>query len=245
MADTAQEMTVPAIPTVTLTPDEIAVLSLGSGEGRFDPESVAAIDACLDEVLASGAKAMVTVADSKIWSNGFHVDWLIANPDEAGACIQQAEAMLGRVLTFPIPTVAAIGGHCFAAGVFLAVAHDVRVMRADRGFICLPEADMGVVFSPGMFALLQSTMPMPAAHKAMVLAHRFGAAEALAGGLIDEAVEHERVVPRALEVAQAIGGKSRTALEGLKRGLYADAFALLGAEPPSREMLLDLGVKVS
>lgn len=245
MADNAQEMTVPAAPSVTLSPDDIAVLSLGSGEGRFNPESVLAIDACLDEILASGAKAMVTVADSKIWSNGLHTDWLFANPDQAGAAIQQAEVLLGRVLAFPIPTVAAIGGHCFAAGVFLAMAHDVRVMRSDRGFLCLPEVDMGVVFSPGMFALLQSTMPMPAAHKAMVLGHRFAAAEALAGGLVDEAVEHERVVPRACEIAQALGGKDRNTLGALKRGIYADAVALLGAEPPSREMLLDLGVKVS
>lgn len=244
MADNA-ELTVPATPTLTLTQDDIAVLSLGSGEGRFDPESVAAIDACLDEVLASGAKAMVTVADSKIWSNGLHTDWLFANPDRAGAAIQQAEVLLGRVLAFPIPTVAAIGGHCFAAGVFLALAHDVRVMRCDRGFLCLPEVDMGVVFSPGMFALLKSTMPMPAAHKAMVLGHRFAAAEALQGGLIDEAVEHDRVQPRALEIAQAIGGKDRKTLAALKRGLYADAVALLGAQPPSRQMLLDLGVKVS
>lgn len=200
----------------------------------------------LDRAEKDEAKGVLFRGRAGMFSGGLDMKWLpTLKGDAARELVETFSDTMLRVWGFPIPTVAAIGGHCFAAGVFLAVAHDVRVMRADRGFICLPEADMGVVFSPGMFALLQSTMPMPAAHKAMVLAHRFGAAEALAGGLIDEAVEHERVVPRALEVAQAIGGKSRTALEGLKRGLYADAFALLGAEPPSREMLLDLGVKVS
>jgi enoyl-CoA hydratase/carnithine racemase len=242
MAD-AQAMTIPATPSVSWT-DEIAVLSLGSGEGRFDLDSVAAIGACLDEVLSSGAKAMVTTAESKIWSNGFNIDWLCANPEQAGETIRLTEVLLARVLTFPIPTVAAIGGHCFAGGLFLAMAHDGRVMRADRGFLCLPEADMGVVFTPGMFALLQSTIPIPVAHKAMILAQRLSAADALRGGMIDEAVEHERVVPRALELAQALGGKDRKTLAELKTTFYAQAVATLGAEPPTREMLLDLGVKV-
>lgn len=236
-------LAVPAIPSVTYT-DDVAVLSLGSGEGRFNPESVLAIDACLDEILASNAKALVTVADSKIWSNGLHTDWLFANPNDAGEAIRRAEELLGRFLAFPITTVAAIGGHCFAAGVFLAVAHDVRIMRADRGFICLPEVDMGVVFSQGMLDLLQSTMTVPTAHKAMVLGHRFAAGEALAAGLVSEAVAIDQLVPRALELANAFGGKSRKTLGEMKSKIYARAIATLGAEAPSREMLQDLGVKV-
>ncbi len=245
MADNAQALTVPATPTVTLTPDDIAVLNLGSGEGRFNPESVAAIDACLDEVLAGGAKAMITVADSKIWSNGLHTEWLFANPDQAGEAIRQAEVLLGRLLAFPITTVAAIGGHCFAAGMFLAMGHDVRIMRADRGFLCLPEIDMGVVFSPGMTDLLQSTMTPATAHRAMVLGHRFGAAEAVSAGLVSEAVAIEALVPRAMEIANALGGKNRKTVGEMKRRVYAQAIASLGAEAPSREMLADLGVKVS
>ena len=40
-----------------------------------------------------------------------------------------------RPLQLPIPTVAAINGHAFGAGMMFAVAHDYRLQREDRGFV--------------------------------------------------------------------------------------------------------------
>ena len=48
------------------------------------------------------------------------------------------------MLTLPVYTVAAVNGHAFGAGAQLAVAHDLRLMRTDRGFFCTPEIDMKV-----------------------------------------------------------------------------------------------------
>jgi enoyl-CoA hydratase/carnithine racemase len=50
------------------------------------------------------------------------------------------------VLIAPVPTVAAINGHAFGAGSMLAIAHDFRVMRVDRGYYCFPEVDIRIPF---------------------------------------------------------------------------------------------------
>ncbi|MCG2942458.1 enoyl-CoA hydratase/isomerase family protein, partial [Escherichia coli] len=64
--------------------------------------------------------------------------------------------LFSRVLTFSLPTAAAVNGHAFGGGAMLAMAHDYRVMRDDRGYFCFPEVDINIPFTPGMAALIQA-----------------------------------------------------------------------------------------
>lgn len=209
----------------------VGVLVLGDGENRLSPDMLAGINACLDEFEAGPRTALVTAAEGKIWSNGLDTDWFAANPDGAGPALQDVERLFARVLTLGVPTVAALQGHAFAGGAMLALAHDLRVMRADRGFLCLPEIDLGVAFTPGMHAMLTSRMTPQAAHVAMVLARRFGGPDALAAGLVDDLAPLDEVLGRAVAAAGAAAGKDPRVLRAVKRQLYAQAVALLGLEP--------------
>src|SRR3954447_20528432 len=135
------------------------ILHLGDDENRFSPDSMTAIVDAFDEVGAKPEpRALVTHASGKIWSNGLDLDWLGQNQDRAQEFVDQVHDLLAKFLAAPMPMVAAIQGHCFAAGAMLALAHDWRVMRADRGFFCLPEADINIPFTPGMSALIQSRL---------------------------------------------------------------------------------------
>lgn len=210
----------------------VAVISLGAGESRFNLDSIRAVDALLTEVEAGDFTALVTTAEGKIWSNGFDTPWIAANRELAPETIASGERLLARMLTFPVPTVAALQGHCFAAGMIYALAHDLRVMRTDRGFLCLPEVTFGAVFTPGMTDVLTARMSPPVAHRAMILGHRFGGAEALATGLVDDAVAEDEVLPRAIALAGAYSGHGRDAVVALKRQLYARALSTLGQPTP-------------
>lgn len=53
-------------------------------------------------------------------------------------------------------TISFLAGHCYAGGMLFALAHDYRVMREDRGFLCLPEIDLGFPLAPGMYAIFFS-----------------------------------------------------------------------------------------
>lgn len=220
----------------------VAVITLGSGENRFSGESIAELAALVDEVEGGDYTALVTTAEGKIWSNGFDTPWIAAHADQAAATIEAGENLLARILSFPIPTVAALQGHAFAAGMMYALAHDLRVMRADRGFLCLPEVTFGAVFTPGMTDLLTARMAPQVAHRAMVLGHRFPAPAALAAGLIDEAVPEDELLGRAVAVAGSLGGHGREGVVALKRQLYAGPLATLGRPTPANllQALIDL-----
>jgi enoyl-CoA hydratase/carnithine racemase len=223
----------------------VAVMSLGGGENRFSLDSIRAADQLLSEVEAGDYTALVTTAEGKIWSNGFDTPFIAANPDLGPETILAGERLLARMLTFPVPTVAALQGHCFAAGMIYALAHDLRVMRADRGFLCLPEVTFGAIFTQGMTDLLTSRMSPAVAHRAMVLGHRFPGAEALATGLVDEAVAEDEVLSRAVALASTYAGHAREAVVALKRQLYAKALATLGQPTPPGllQALFDLEAK--
>jgi enoyl-CoA hydratase/carnithine racemase len=206
----------------------VFLLDLGDGENRFGPDAVAGITAALDEVAgAEGPRALVTTARGKFWSNGLDLDWMGAHPDQIGPLVDDVHAMLARVLSLPVPAVAACQGHVFAAGAMLALAHDARVMRADRGYFCLPEVDISIPFTPGMNALIQARLPQPVQHEAMTTGRRYGGNDAAAAGVVDAAVAEDAVLSTAVERANALAGKAGPTLGAIKEGMYGQALQLL------------------
>jgi enoyl-CoA hydratase/carnithine racemase len=218
-------------PASTERRDDVTVLHLTAGENRFNPETLDVIEAALAEVeFADGPGAMVITGEGKFFSNGLDLDWMgSAPPGGAEELMARVHSLLARVLVFPTATVAAINGHCFAAGAMLAAACDARVMRIDRGFWCLPEVDIGLPFTPGMTALLKARLPAATAHEAMTTGRRYGGDAALAAGIVDDAVAEVRVLDAAVERATALAGKQGATLAAIKRNLYADAVAALEA----------------
>jgi enoyl-CoA hydratase/carnithine racemase len=212
---------------------DVYLLHLGDDENRFNPDWVGAVEDALDEVAAAPEpRALVTTAGGKIWSNGLDLEWMGANTGEVPAFVPRVHALLGRMLALPVPTVAAIQGHCFAAGAMLALAHDARVMRADRGFFCLPEVDIHIPFTPPMAALIQARLAPAAAHEAMTTGRRYGGTDAAAAGIVDEAVAEDRVLAAAVERAAALAPKHGATLGAIKEGMYAPALALLRDRTP-------------
>ncbi len=208
--------------------DDVFVLDLGDTENRFHPDWLASVDAALDEVeRADGPRALVTVATGKFFSNGLDLDWLLTHADEHEDYVATVHALFARVLALPVVAVAALQGHTFAAGAMLSLAHDFRVMRADRGFWCLPEVDIQIPFTPGMAALIQARLAPQAAHVAMSTGRRYGGAEALDAGIVDAAVDEGAVRSAAVDVAAANAGKAGDTLATIKARMYAPALRVL------------------
>jgi enoyl-CoA hydratase/carnithine racemase len=212
--------------------DTVYVLDLGDGENRFHPDWLTEVNALLDQVAkGDDPRALVTTATGKYWSNGLDLEWLFENPEQYTAYGSTVHALLARVLSLPLITVAALQGHTFAAGAMLSLCHDIRVMRADRGFWCLPEADINIPFTPGMSALIQARLTPRTAHEAMVTARRFGGQEAYEREIVDHAVRETEVRSTAIEVALAHVAKAGPALETIKTRMYAPVLAALAETP--------------
>lgn len=206
----------------------VFVLRIDAGENRFVPDTLNGIGAALDEVEAAAApKALVTTGAGKFYSNGLDLDYMRASGDPPGY-IASVLDLIARVLVFPAFTVAALNGHAFGAGALIAVAHDARVMRADRGYFCMPEVDMKLLLHPGMTALLQARLPHQTAHEVIATGTRYGGGAALERRIVDEVAADADVLPRAVARAAALAAKADPAMGVLKRGMYPRTLEAMG-----------------
>ncbi len=208
---------------------DVTILRIDAGENRFNPDNLEALEGALDAVDGStGPAAVVLTGSGKFFSNGLDLEWMGAAPEgEPQRNVARVQELLARLLGSPIAVIAAINGHAFAAGAMLALACDERVMRADRGFFCLPEVDINIPFTPGMSALIRAKLPTRTAREAMLTGRRYGGEEALKAGIVDAAVGADEVVPRAIERAAALAPKNRDVVAAIKAELYGPALAAL------------------
>lgn len=213
------------MPTLT-EPDGVHVLVLGDDENRFAPAWMADLDEALDQVVNAPAPLVLT-ATGKFYSNGLDLDWLGGHPDEHAEYIARVQGLFARVLTLPVPTVAAVNGHAFGAGAMLAMACDWQVMREDRGYFCLPEVDIRMPFTPGMAALVQCKLTPRAAVDAMTTGTRYAAPDALAAGIVDDIAAEAALTDAAVARVAHLTGKDRDTLGAIKDTMFADVVAAL------------------
>lgn len=120
----------------------------------------------LDEVENdAGITALViTSTDEKNWSQGIDLEWLTQqinekNNEAARGFFLGMDEVYAGLLLLSVPAIAAITGHAFGNGAFLASACDYRFMNAHRGFFCFPEIDLKMDFQPGIVTMLAHKLP--------------------------------------------------------------------------------------
>ncbi|HMB19481.1 MAG TPA: enoyl-CoA hydratase/isomerase family protein, partial [Spirochaetota bacterium] len=146
--------------------ETVAILSMTGGANRHNVMFAQAMLKALDEIEADGeiTALVLTSNDEKNWSQGVDVEWLgqrMAEKDNKAIkdFMYGMNNVFKRLLLYPVPVIAAISGHAFGNGAILSCACDFRFMRADRGFFCFPEVDLGIPFLPGMIAFVKKSLP--------------------------------------------------------------------------------------
>ena len=214
------------------TTDGIAVMEMKAEENRFNLPMLDAFDESLAAVEADeSAQAVLLTGEGKFFSNGLDLEWMTASGEDATRqVVQRLQLLYLRLLSYPMPVIAAVNGHAFAGGGMLALACDERVMREDRGYFCLPEVDINIPFLPGMSKLVQAKLTPDAAHKAMLSGCRFTGPEAVEWGIASTAVPEDQVLTVAAERAAPLAGKGRETVATIKKVMYASAIETLALQ---------------
>jgi enoyl-CoA hydratase len=146
-------------------------------------------------------------------------------PDEQREMVLTITRVIAAIYGARLPVVAAVNGHAIAGGLCLALACDYRVgPKADAQF-GLTEARAGIPFPFGPMTVVESELSPPVARRLALLAKNCGPEEALVLGILDELQPRERVLGRALEVAQELASFPGDAYGRIKHQLRARPLA--------------------
>lgn len=220
---------------------DVFTLTMNDGENRWNTTFVRAIAAALDEVEASeGPAALVTLsANEKFFSNGLDLEWVSSEGEHPGGDRKvfgdEFMKLMSRLITLEVPTICAINGHGFGAGFMMALCHDVRIMRADRGFICANEMQLGMTIPTPELALFKHKIPANAFFETVQLSRRWTGPDALAAGIVQRTSSLEDLRADAMGMAAQLAplATKRENYGGQKERIYGENAALGGDHGPA------------
>ena len=228
----------------------VAVVRMNREDNKQNLEFATAMAETLDEILEDPeVRAVVlTSGHEKTWSVGVDIEWLGGRLGEEDypaikAFMYGMNDVFKKLLTYPVPVIAAIGGHAFGNGAMLACACDFRFMKADRGYFCFPEVDLGIPFLPGMIAFVRKAIPEQKFCEMKLTGKRVGAGELFEHGVVVKASENaEALMADAMAFARGFA-KKRGIFGELKRRMYKEIIRVIDEEDPEYIEPLNLMVQ--
>lgn len=209
--------------------DSVALVTWNEGENRINLDSLGRLNEILDELEGlEGPLAVVLTGAGKFFSNGLDLGRFLDDREQLLSTLHELERTIGRLLVFPAYTVAALNGHTFAGGALISCAFDYRIMRADRGFWCMNEAEIGLPLDERLWSILANRLARSTAILAATTARRFSAPDALHYGIVEGIASEEDLLDRALEQAEKMAKLDRVALKAHKRLIHGAEAAHLG-----------------
>ena len=205
--------------------DEVFHLTLDNGENRWDTNLVREISGALDKIEQSqGPAALVTSSsDTKFFSNGLDLDWISNAPsDERAEFSKEFMNLMGRLIMLPVPSICAINGHAFGAGFMFSLAHDLRFMRSDRGYLCANEIEIGMLIPDPEIALFRHKLPAHIFFETVQLARRWTGTAATDAGIVYQNANADCLMNEATEKAKTLAylGANRTIYQKTKERLF-------------------------
>jgi enoyl-CoA hydratase/carnithine racemase len=215
---------------ITLTHEgPVAVLTWNEGENRINLDSLARLNELLDELeRVDGPLSVVLTGTGKFFCNGLDLERFADKRDEFVETLHVLEQTIGRLLVFPAYTVAAINGHAFAGGALISCAFDYRVMREDRGYWCMNEAEIGLALDERLWSILTNRLPRSTATVAATTARRFSGPDAFRFGIVEAHAGESDVLTHALTVAESMANLDRPTLGVHKRLAHGAEAQFLG-----------------
>ena len=209
--------------------DGIAVLRIEHGKANIlDLELCDAVVNAFDD--AQDARAVVLTGTGKIFSAGVDLFRVLeGGRDYVNAFVPAMCRAFERIFAHPAPVVTAANGHAIAGGCLLVAAADLRLMADGSARIGIPELQVGVPFPPIALEIMRFATPRQHFQSIVYRADTHQPPAALGLGLLDEVVEPDALLDRALAAAERLASVHRASFAITKREIRRPAMERIRA----------------
>ena len=243
-------------PVLVESRDDVAVVWLAHPPANaLGPETIEALWAAWEDVVARGARALVLASASPaLFCAGADIKAFTTWDAPTGRAVLERIHALGRAWeTSPVTTIAAVNGLALGGGCELAMACDVRLAARSASF-GQPEINLGIIPGFGGTQRLPRLVGPAKALEMSTLGDPISAEEAYEFGLVNRVVEDVELFDAALAWARRAAQQPAVAVAEIKRvsgaadldaGLAAerDAFLRAFASEDAREGIAAFGEK--
>ncbi len=201
---------------------DIALITLNRPEklNALDTKTRMEISEAIDKV-ESSARVLIITGKGEAFAAGADINELAKRtPFEYLNLAKWGTWLNNRIENLDIPVIAAINGYALGGGCELAMSCDIRIASKKARF-GQPELNLGIMPGVGATQRLPRLIGLGMAKKLIFTGEILDAHEALRLGLVEEVVEHERLMDRCFEIAEKICSKPQLAIRLVKRALNA------------------------
>jgi enoyl-CoA hydratase len=186
---------------------DVTLLKMVRGKGNaLDLDFLLRLDEALIEIERSPARAAVVTGQGSVFGAGVDLPAILAGgPDYVRKFLATMIPSFERFATFPKPLVAAVNGHAIAGGAIVMLACDYRLAARGKGRIGLTEIQVGVTFPAWALEIARFATPREHFQELIMTGRTYNPEQSLERGLVDELVDPEKLLERALEVANELG----------------------------------------
>ncbi len=183
--------------------DGIATVTLDDGKANvMSLRMLQALDAALERARADKA-AVVLAGRAGMFSGGFDLGvFKQGTPIEQRQMLEAGARITEKMLSYPLPLVAACTGHAIAMGVFLLLSTDVRLGVDTPGArIQINEVQIGLTLPRFAIEVSRQRLSPAELNLAITTARPYAPQQALTAGFLDEVVAPDALAATARATA--------------------------------------------
>lgn len=209
--------------------DGIAVITMQNGKvNAMSSAFFAELNAAFDQ--AEADKAVVILAGQPgIFSAGYDLKEMMTGKEAVVNLVRTGSTFSRRLLSFPMPVIAACTGNSIANGVFVLLSCDYRIGIEGPFQIGLNEMKIGMIMHHVGIEIPRARLLPSAFNRAVFNAEMFSPEDAATIGMLDVVVPADKLLETAMAEAERLKGLQLHCFTATKLKARKDLLATLDA----------------